>query len=213
MSEYKGFTTEFPSRCLELLYSLKPAALEQDRECTLLLALTSAAICGVADRIGATAPKGRASATPTVSGREVNRNRRRHGEFLEKRASALFQFADPPSWCPRQLPSKGRNTPDTWDWRALPSDWTVERLMNLLRNAFAHGNIWSLSHRSSPVLREFVFAQRLDEPHPSAEPAVEAIRILPSSLHMVMVEWSTSIGAPRDGRARDILHTEDDKAA
>lgn len=194
MSNYTEFESDFPFRCLELLKQHFARAEETNLECTLLLALTASSICAVADRIGLAAEiKGHQSSTPTAPGRVVKDRWHRYQTYFREPVSKLFGTASPPSWCEGVYASKRRD-PAEWDWRAVPDGYQVARLVNLLRNAFAHGNIWTLKNPSSDSIAEFVFAQRIGKPEEGVELPLEAIRLTPACLRNVMVDWATAMG-------------------
>jgi len=208
VSNYTEFEKEFPSRCLALLRQHYASAQEADLECTLLLALTASSICAVADRIGLAAEKtGYPSSTPTAPRRVVRDRWHRHQEYFREPVSKLFGTASPPFWCEGVYTSKRRD-PAEWEWRAVPDGYRVARLVSLLRNAFAHGNIWTLKIQGSDSIAEFVFAQRIGEPKENVELPLEAIRLTPSCLRNVMVDWATAMGGRDKSRRSGVTGDE-----
>ncbi|WP_420636644.1 hypothetical protein [Candidatus Palauibacter sp.] len=145
MTAYSSYVTDFPSRCGEILEEFRSPALEQGRDVTLLLSISTAALTVPHERL-----------KPRARPRHPLRDRERYPKTAEKYEELLREpFLSSPLWRSRGVSTwkTGRiqdvqsGGPDTWrelrDARSMPPEERVGTVLRILRNALAHGNVFT----------------------------------------------------------------------
>jgi hypothetical protein len=145
MTAYKNFIDDFPCRCRDILNMAKRPALHRGREVTLTLMVPSAGLVVPYERLKPDIgwgdhPSGDHNTFADAAGK------------LESLLRQPFMFS--------RLCSEGNSTwrvgkllsvtgdPDSWKGlqksRPVSKDKTVGGILSVIRNALAHGNIWTL---------------------------------------------------------------------
>lgn len=145
MSAYTNFVQDFPNRCREVLKLAEKRAQVERREVTLALVVASAGILVPYERLkpdGEIAhPSGNNTTFPDAA---------QQFRCLLKRP-----FLSSPIWgqssltwhCGKLEPNSMKDDPDSWEGlrnqRYLGKDRTVGGVLRVIRNALAHGGIWT----------------------------------------------------------------------
>jgi hypothetical protein len=146
MSAYKDFVSDFPARCLDILRMAEKPARVQQREVTLALLVASAGFVVPFERLG-DHPTGDAT-------RYAEASRKLNGLLTEKfLSSALATGAT--SWCGGKLASVSGD-PDSWPEMTQPKklsgEKTVRGVVKVVRDALAHGNIFTHGDQISKII-------------------------------------------------------------
>ena len=172
MSEYSSYVSDFPARCAEILEEFRFPAERLGRDVTLLLSITSAGLIFPHERL---IPGAR---TPHPSG-----DRDRYSDAACQYNRLLKEpFLSPPlwnwevsSWRKGKVRDVRSGGPDTWEElrnaKAIGSEVSVGTVLRILRNALAHGNVFTqgrqihnivfLSEDRDPAFR-FISVSRRD---------------------------------------------------
>lgn len=207
MSNYVDFERDFPSRCYKLLDEFQFDAEASGHEVTLLLAMSAGMICLVADRIGLAAEFAQQiRSTPFAKPEVKHRWRRLEGVLstLAHDAQAEASLADI-RFCTGVLMS-GMRDPDEWPWVPLPAKLTNRQVYSILRNSFAHGNVWTVADGSTTIVH-IAFASKLDAPE-GHEKRYEALRMTPSTLRDLMRWWIGTVCETEGSRRLQVPTTQ-----
>jgi hypothetical protein len=145
MTAYKNFIDDFPCRCRDILDIAKRPALYRGREVTLTLMVASAGLIVPFERL-----------KPDIGSDEhPSGDRNKFPDAAAKLESLLGQPFMSSSLCTganltwrvgKLLAATG--DPDSWEGlqnsRPMSKDKTVGGILSVIRNALAHGNIWTL---------------------------------------------------------------------
>jgi hypothetical protein len=188
MSNYVDFERDFPSRCFKVLDEFRFDAKSSGREVTLLLAMSASMICLVADRIGLGADREKEIRSTPFKKSDVRDRWRRFEDALASPSSSTqpLEVLTNTQFSTGVLMSRTRD-PHEWPWRSLPADLTNRQLYSMLRNSFAHGNVWTESGKSREI-ESLVFASKLDAEDGEEKP-YEAVRMTPTTLQRLMQWW------------------------
>jgi hypothetical protein len=192
MSNYVDFERDFPSRCYKVLDEFRFDAESSGHEVTLLLAMSASMICLVADRIGLGAElEENIRPTPFEKSAVSDRWRRFEAALASPSSSTQpLEVRTDTQFSTGVLMSRTRD-PHEWPWRPLPADLTNRRLYSVLRNSFAHGNVWTEAGKSG-VIGSLVFASKLDAKQNEEKP-YEAVRMTPTTLQSLMQWWIETV--------------------
>lgn len=181
MSAYRNFIQDYPARCRRLLTKYYEDAENNDLEVSLLLNIASS---------GLIVPYARLSdgAHPSGDAARFTKAKQTFDAALTACVckSDLFTGAEPSSWRigkSREL----RGDPDAWNLDALKPvtpKKTVTPLVKILRNALAHGNVFS---RGRPHITSLVFLSRLC--HEKPELGYEILVVSPHDLKEFVLAW------------------------
>ena len=192
MSNYVDFERDFPSRCYKVLDEFRFDAESSGHEVTLLLAMSASMICLVADRIGLGADREKEIRSTPFKKSDVKDRWRRFEDALASPSSGTQAPAvlTTTQFSTGVLMSR-MGDPHEWPWRSLPADLTNRRLYSMLRNSFAHGNVWTESGKSREIA-SLVFASKLDAKDGEEKP-YEALRMTPNTLQSLMQWWIETV--------------------
>lgn len=188
MSEYANFVSDFPSRCRDVLEQAENKAILTGREVTLAIAIASCGLVIPMERL-----KSRKRGAPHPSG-DLDRYKSQADSLdtlmSEKFVGSALQKANLHSWHGGTLGIVSPlNDPDQWraltNKKRLDGDKSVSDVMGVLRNALAHGNIFTLG---SPEIRDLVF---LSEVRDSKKKVVDYnfVTTSPSDFTMFLRAW------------------------
>lgn len=140
MSAYKDFVRDFPSRCLDIMRLFANAAREHDREVTLLLAMATPSVILPFERLHKDAhpskDQTRFSDAKLMLDCELKR---------PCKDSRVFAGLSSGEWRYKKLHSL-QGDPDAWNLKTdcKPiSEKQLGTIIGIIRNALAHGNIWT----------------------------------------------------------------------
>lgn len=162
MSNYRCWVSDFPKRCQKLLDKFEGQAKLNDLEVTLLLAVASASIGITHDRIKNTDSK----SVKHLGSVHVNEKQSEKAKCLLKtKISDINAFRN-------GIVLYGRNAVRNPDPGSMPDDWNLNdsckeisknkefgTIIKHVRNALAHGNIFTLSENG--LIKNIVFLSRL----------------------------------------------------
>lgn len=192
MGAYANYVQDFPKRCGQLIEELLPHARFKDRDITFLLAMATPALIFPLERLvpkkhttedGHTGERAHPSQDDT---RYAEASKMLRNE-LEKtcRDSRLFPGISTSHWKFSEVPEVSEN-PYCWSWDRKDRNITekkVSTVLKILRNALAHGNIWTMGHPIDTIV--FVSLARLDNP----EGSLNTLRCSPVDLATFLKRW------------------------
>lgn len=189
MSNYVNFIVDYPSRCRDLLSSFEPDAVDLDREVTLVLSVAST---------GLTIPFERLKDDDGPYERPTD-DRARYQDAAEQFDALLASpFLDsavwgeaPGSWHTGRLGS-AKGTPDDWPelrtFQQITPDVEVSAIVYTLRNALAHGNIYSRPDNENRI-RELVFLSGGRKGKKMQVMPYQYVQVTPGDLQTFLLLW------------------------
>jgi hypothetical protein len=162
MSVYKNFIQDFPDRCDKILKEYRSHAEKSGLEATLMLAIASVAIPIPFERLrkppgGIKHPSGDKEKHSKASGKLA--------EICGKKfiQSALWEKAVS-SWEIGEVDAREakKKDPELWDasYNSLSGDFKVIEILEHIRNALAHGNIFT-SPNGKKQIKRIIFLNRI----------------------------------------------------
>ncbi len=151
MTAYKNFVSDFPARCLDVLEQAERAGTLRHRDVTLTLMTACAGFIVPFERLNLNKEKPHPSGDATRFGRAAQKLQ----GLLEEKflTSSLGQGST--SWRTGKLKSI-EGDPDTWSGlqkaRAMTKDKKVRGVLGVVRNALAHGNIFTYENPIQEIL-------------------------------------------------------------
>jgi hypothetical protein len=158
MTAYKNFIDDFPCRCRDILNIAKRPALSRGRKVTLTLMVASAGLIVPYERL-----------KPDIAwGDHPSGDRNTFADAAAKLESLLGQPFMSSCLCTEAYPTWGvgkllsvTGDPDSWEGlqrrRPMSKDKTVGGVLSLIRNALAHGNIWTQGN----TIEAIIFVKRV----------------------------------------------------
>jgi len=161
MSNYKNFIKDFPIRCGEILKEYRSHAQKNGREVTHMFAIASAAITIPFERLkkssdGTGHPSGDKKKYKEAAGKFANLCDQ---YFL---SSCLWKDASK-SWKTGQVKREDvTNGPESWrnNSTSLTEDIKVKKVLTYIRNALAHGSIFTLPD-SDDQIENIIFLSKI----------------------------------------------------
>lgn len=148
MSEYKNFIKDFPSRCGDLLLTYEKRSRFHGREVTLMLSIASAGLTIPYERIRSYHPSG-------DSRRYVEAKKMVDSLLKEKFLESVLAKENEGSWC-RGVLNSHFGDPDSWPEMNSPIPLSAKEknkeVLHHIRNALAHGNIYTLGREISTII-------------------------------------------------------------
>jgi hypothetical protein len=153
MTGYRNFIEDFPRRCRDILDIAGKPALSRGREVTLILMVASTGFVVPYERLK---PDSRWGDHPSG-------DRKRFADAAGRLESLLHQpFMSSRLWTETSSTWHGgkldsvTGDPDSWEGlrkrRPISKDKQVGTILNVIRNAFAHGNIWTLRNPIEAII-------------------------------------------------------------
>lgn len=144
MTAYKNFVDDFPNRCREILKFAGKPALFRGREVTLALMVASAGLVVPYERLK---PDGGEIDHPSGDNKKFSAAAEKlRGLLAESFLSSAVWGAPVSTWHSGKLKSV-TGDPDSWDGlrkrQPVQSEKTVRNVLRVIRNALAHGNIFT----------------------------------------------------------------------
>lgn len=160
MSNYTNFIQDFPVRCGKILGKYKDTAEKSGLEVTLLISIAAAALPIPFERLRK--PVGGIK-HPSNDKNKYIRAVGKFGNLCDKNFLGSDLWGnDPGSWCWGQVAAElVSKEPESWTSAsiALPNNLKNIDVLDHLRNALAHGNIFTLPD-SSDKIQEIIFLNR-----------------------------------------------------
>ena len=189
MSEYRNFVEDFPGRCQRLLSRYFRSAESSDLEVTLLLAVAGSGLLIPYARLTESEHPSQDKSRFELAKNSINSVL--NSKFF---GSPLNPESDPGSWKVGSLVDI-TDSPDFWDWtkiKPISKDKTVNPLLKILRNALAHGNIFTMG---SPSIESIVFLSKLDAKDPHA--GYNCLVVGPADFKEFISRWLTLLAAAK----------------
>jgi len=143
MTDYSDQIRDFPTRCGEVLDLFYDQAQAKDREVTLLIMTAAAAFLVPFERL-----------RPGMSTKHPAQDRERFPELARHLDSVLgwpflgspFHDAGSASWSVGKMPR-----PKRVEFKQLTKETQANQLLAIIRNALAHGNLWTITGTGSDI--------------------------------------------------------------
>ena len=185
MSEYENLIQDFPQRCKNILEAFVKQAKEMDREVTLMLAVVSASLVIPYERLGDFEnPSGDAKKYFQAKSKFAN-------ECGNKVFLDWVPGKESKSWKFTELDLNAVNqSPASWlrNIQPLPKEGEVGKVgyvLYHLRNAFAHGNIFTLAE--SKQIKSLIFLCK--RKNNNTVEGYNLIEVLPEDLYVFLEKW------------------------
>jgi len=185
MTAYRNFVEDFPRRCRELLDIAGKPARSRGREVTLVLMVASAGLVVPYERLKS---DGRWGDHPSGDRKTfADAGGKLEALFSQPfRSSCLWTEANS-TWHRGKLESLSGD-PDAWKGlqqsRPISKDKTVGAVLKVIRDALAHGNIWTLR---DPI-EAIIFAKSVTDADKVA-PRFEFVSVAPNDFRKLLGEW------------------------
>jgi hypothetical protein len=186
MTAYRNFIQDYPERCLKLLAKYSKSAKQNDLEVTLLLNIASSGLIVPYARLSENAhPSGDAA-------RFEDAKNRLDQVLVAPFLSFVHPDTDPRSWRFGKR-KELRGDLDAWNldhMKSLPNKETVSPLVKILRNALAHGNVFT---RGSPHIETLVFLSRIS--HKNPENGYNCLTVSPIDFETFVLRWLDALSS------------------
>lgn len=185
MSAYRNFVADFPGRCQRLLSRSFRNAESNDLEVTLLLSIASSGLLIPYARLTESEHPSQDPSRFVLARNSINCVLK--SKFL---GSPLHPEIDPGSWEIGSLVDIA-DSPDFWDWsriKPISKDKTGNPLIKILRNALAHGNIFTMG---SPHIESIAFLSKLNAQEPTA--GYDCLVVSPADFKDFISRWLGSL--------------------
>ncbi len=185
MSDYENLIQDFPQRCTDILNAFVKQAKNIDREVTLLLTVTSSSLVIPYERLGDFQHPS-SDATKYSQARSKFDNDCGNKIFLD-----WIQKKNCKSWKFAKLDLNSiSKSPTSWlnNIQTLPKEGQegkVGYVLSHLRNAFAHGNIFTLAE--SNQIKSLIFLCK--RKHNNTVEGYNLIEVLPEELYDFLEKW------------------------
>lgn len=189
MTVFKNFIQDFPIRCGEILAGYKDQAKESGRDVTHMLSIASAAL---------TIPFERLRKTPNGimhPSRDKLKYKQADGKFANLCDRNFLQStiwsAEPKSWKIGDIKAEDvKQPPDEWvdDCESLPSDIKVIKILIHLRNAIAHGNIYTEPNPVDEIVN-IIFLSKIMDENNKFTGIYKMLKVSPKDFNEFLVKW------------------------
>src|SRR5574341_2193446 len=161
MSSYSNFIKDFPERCLDILNTYEKETRYRDREVTFMLAIATAGFVIPFERLK---PPSGSLAHPSGDILKFKEASDKFEKILNTRfVRSVLWNREVGSWIFAKKLKDIQSEPDHWEElnnpKRLSADKQVKSVLNHLRNALAHGNIFT---KGDPI-KLIVFLSRCCE--------------------------------------------------
>jgi hypothetical protein len=186
MTAYSNFIHDYPMRCRRLLDKYFKDAQRNDLEVTLLLNVASSGLIVPYTRLSEDAHPARDADRFAEAKAKLDR-------VLDTALlnSELWNTTDPRSWRFGELRDLSGD-PDAWHLDTLKlvsREKKARSIVKVLRNALAHGNIFT---RGSPHIDTLVFLSRISHDDPKL--GYNCVTVSPSDLKVFVLNWLKTLG-------------------
>lgn len=188
MTSYVNFIQDFPSRCVDILQDYEELASLHGREVTLSITIATSALVIPFERL-------RPSATDHIA---PDRHHESVAAIKQLLKRPFLSWADGISWgFIRRIPGPElRSSIQVEQWlnsyppSSLKADQTVEEVLSLIRNALAHGNIYSFPSESSSAIEKLLFlSKRRDSETSELLDEYKLLQATPRGFSSLVRQW------------------------
>jgi len=186
MSNYKNFIKDFPIRCGEILNEYKKHIQKNEREVTHMLSIASASI---------TIPYARLTEKKNPS---LDKKKCKHAvsKFDDLRGklflkSHLWEMTSK-SWKYGLIKEEEIELgPDTWEQNVLclRNDITVKEFLSIIRNALAHGSIFTRNNNQNNEIINIMFLSKEKDNQNSYTGNYDLLMVSPDDFNEFLVKW------------------------
>nr|WP_290224115.1 hypothetical protein [Trichocoleus desertorum] len=188
MSDYQNFIVDYPQRCAQLLTLLSPSANQHKLDVTLALAIAATGLLVPYERL-----------KPAISYEQPMQDRKRYQKAAAQLDHLLKQpflialsgVASPNSWTYGELRSVS-GLPDEWQELHNPAELSptrsVQDVLNVLRNALAHGNIYTKPNRQGHI-QEIVFVSGAARKNTNQQTQYKFVHVSPDDFQNFLLTW------------------------
>jgi hypothetical protein len=187
MSSYRNFVADFPKRCQSLLEEFYHDAVKRDREVTLLLAVATTAIIIPFERLRL--PNDQHDEHPSNDRKQYDEAAIELDAVIDQSFLTCGLWDDESrSWGFRKKVYPKEKPIDDWlatheKVNPISKDKTARSILKHLRNALAHGNIFTLTRP-----REIAKLIFLSKPYEDTE-SVNWIEVAPDDFYTFLDNW------------------------
>lgn len=186
MTAYANFIQDYPQRCKKLLESFSKNAKMKDLEVTQLLCISTSGIIVPYNRLSD-------KCHPAADSSRFKDAKEHFVKILDRNfvGSELWSFHNAGSWRFSELKNLAGD-PDSWHLdTAKPIDdgIKISKVVKIMRNALAHGNIFT---SGKPQIEMLVFLSRLGREN--EHKGYNCLIVSPSDLNVFMMEWFKMLG-------------------
>jgi hypothetical protein len=192
MSVYRDFIQDFPVRCGEILEEYRKQSEKSDREVTHMLAIASAAIPIPFERLrkqsrGKKHPAGDKEKYPKANS---NFNNVCGKKFIN---SVLWKKEEAGSWEIGEVDARDvkKNPEDPSQWQVcyelLSADLKVKGILVHIRNAIAHGGIFTLSEEKDQIKKIIFLSEILNGRHFTGR--YKVLKVSPANFYDFLINW------------------------
>lgn len=186
MSAYKNFVQDFPKRCGSLLSGFEKQAVYNNCEVTLLLAVATTGLIVPYERLSK-------KAHPSQDVERFAAAREKLNIELEKKCSesGIWRVFCEDDWRYKKLDCLQGN-PDEWGLDRDTKGITQKKsttILNILRNALAHGNIWTMGN---PEISTLVFVSLASSKQPNGP--FKCLQCSPTVFSKFIKNWINFLG-------------------
>jgi hypothetical protein len=193
MSSYKNFVSDFPARCGALLGDFERPARLRKREVTLMLCVAMPSIVVPLERLAGPrwGPEGANPGHPSRDWERFEQAKSSLETLFESafRGSPIWPDAASRSWRFGEL-SDVSNGPDSWTElhtpKPLGSDRKAKTVLLHIRNALAHGNIFT---RGNPEIEQIILLSR-----PRGADRFRFLAVAPADFRAFLKYWLEFLG-------------------
>lgn len=197
MTAYQNYIDDFPRRCRDILEFARKPALFRGLEVTLVLMVASAGLVVPYERLK---PDGGEIDHPSGDNKKFSTAAGQLRDLLAKSfLSSDLWHGSYATWHTGKLKSV-RGDPDTWDGlrsrKPLSADKTVGNILRIIRNALAHGNIFTFN---SPI-EGIIFIKANVSDHKVVRD-YSFVFVGPKDFHQFLDQWFeflTKLNIPQD---------------
>jgi hypothetical protein len=183
MSSFSDFVKDFPERCKDVLQLGQETAIENDREVTLLLMTAAAALVVPFERLNPDSiyehPSNDAGRFPALT--------KSLSDLLKESFFGSRLWGSTVSSWRFGTQRNFSGDPEQWDQpKHMSNDKKVKSVLKTIRNAFAHGNIFT---KGTPEKIEIiVFVSRIEDDAGNLV-GYNDLRVAPNDFRSLLIKW------------------------
>ena len=187
MSNYKNFIQDFPVRCGEILKRYKEPERKRGREVTFMLTITATAILIPFERL----KKHKDIKHPSGDKERYVKATGKFNEICGKKFLQSVLWKDEvKSWKIGEVEeAKVKEAPEEWAQSSLSLSENIKvgEIVNILRNAFAHGSIFTLPNAKDQIENTIFLSRIMNGCKFSGK--YRFLTVLPEDFYEFLVKW------------------------
>jgi len=191
MTSYSSFIRDFPLRCKNFLVAYEEDAKQKDREVTLLITVATSAFTIPFERLNPSSPDH--VADDRYPGAVSKLGKLQNRDFVSWQKGVTWRIIeDLDGQQIRSGQADGWASPDKR--RPIPTDKKVGSMLSIIRNALAHGNIFTYPNThpqgSARQIEHIIFLSRLrDEVTGELIDRYKVVVVSPSDFRTLILDW------------------------